>query len=82
MNNLGFLFFVFALFILGIILTCFAKTVQTYVCGLASRGLIRGTKLIKFIQSKQYLVNIRLVGVLSMLASVFLMWALLMGSWK
>ena len=77
------LFVVFVGVLYGLALVClvFPRRVQVLALKLVAAGITsRWTGLQNFIASKQYLLNVRFVGVIALLMGAFLTFAELFGS--
>jgi len=68
------------LFVVGIVCLLFPLKIQAYAIRNIDKGWTPRIALLNnFVRSKSYLVNVRLVGVLALLASGFILWAIIMA---
>ena len=73
--------FLFVLFGLGIACLFFPSAIQSVAVKTVSMGLTgKSEALLAFVQSKQYLFSVRAVGVLALIAAVFVTFALFKSS--
>ncbi len=72
------LLFVLVMYSLGIACLFFARGVQSYAVKAVATGVTRRSEALKsFVRSREYLVSVRAVGVVALLAGVFLTFAML-----
>jgi hypothetical protein len=76
-KNLGLVFFMVAMAILGVICFWIPEKIQVLALKWVALGpTAKWHTLRHFVRSRQYLYNLRAVGVLALLSAAFLLWML------
>jgi hypothetical protein len=77
-KNLGLVFFMVAMAILGVICFWIPEKIQVLALKWVALGSTAKWRTLRhFVGSKQYLYNLRAVGVLALLSAAFLLWMLM-----
>lgn len=76
MKTIGLLLFILLLFLLGIVCLIFPEKIQASAINNVNQGLTAHSDMLKnSVKSASYLINVRVVGALALICSLFLMWA-------
>lgn len=75
MKTIGLSLFILLLFLLGIVCLLFPEKIQTFANKSVNQGFTAHNDALKnFVQSSSYLINVRVVGAIALICSLFLLW--------